>query len=178
MTDVCPVETPRDDITRLYRPEAIEQYQRGQTDDAHLLEIEPRWMRWAYRVLLALVAAALIFSALVHVDRHADGWGVVRDGRLVAVVAARDRAQLRAGQPLTFEHAGAPLTVTAVEPRIIAAAEARRLLGADGARLWTSTEPAVRIEATAAGAIGDGVTGRVRVRTARERLLLLWVGRG
>ena len=185
MTDVRPVDPDpkehipiREDVARLYRAEAIEQYQRGERDEANLLEIEPRWTRYAYRILLALIASALAFSALVHVERSADGWGVVRDGRVVAFVPARDRAQLRAGQVLRFEHASEPLTLTAVRSDILAATDARRLLGADGARLWTSTEPAVRVEAKLGGRFGDGVTGRVRVQLGRERLLLLWVRRG
>ena len=55
----------RDDVSRLYRAEAIEHYQRGQTDQANLLELESRrWMRYAYLVVLALLAAALGFGWL------------------------------------------------------------------------------------------------------------------
>ncbi len=169
----------RGDVAQLYREEALEQYQRGRTDEAHLLEIEPGWTRHAFRILLALLVAALVFGALVHVDRQADGVGIVREGRLIAVVPARDRAQLRAGLPLRFEHAAEPLAVTSVDRRIIPAADARRLLGVDGARLWTTTQPGVRIEGSlSTNDLTDGVTGRVRVRLGRQRLLLLWVRRG
>ncbi|HEX6097358.1 MAG TPA: hypothetical protein VF432_13600 [Thermoanaerobaculia bacterium] len=50
----------RDDVSRLYRSEAIEHYQRGRTDEAHLLELEPRWTRYAYRVVLVLLTAAVL----------------------------------------------------------------------------------------------------------------------
>jgi hypothetical protein len=35
----------REDVAQLFRAEALEQYQRGDTDEAHLLEVESRWMR-------------------------------------------------------------------------------------------------------------------------------------
>jgi hypothetical protein len=50
----------REDMAQLFRAEALEQYQRGQEDEAHLLEVEPRWMRYADRIVLALLAAALL----------------------------------------------------------------------------------------------------------------------
>lgn len=168
----------REDVARLYRGEALEQYQRGRTDEAHLLELEPRWTRYAYGVLLALLVAALAFSALVKVDRYAEGFGIVREGRLVCVMNARDRAQLRVGQPVGFEHTKAEAKASALHSKVIAAADARRLLGPDGARLWTTTDPAIRVEADAPRDFADGVTGRVRVRLGRERLLLTWVRRG
>ena len=67
----------REDMAQLFRGEALEQYQRGSTDEGHLLEIEPGWMRRAYVVILALLGAALLFSALVHIDRYAEGVGVI-----------------------------------------------------------------------------------------------------
>lgn len=56
----------RADIAQLFRGEALDQYQRGRPDEAHLLEVEPRWTRHAYRVVLALIAAALLFSVLLY----------------------------------------------------------------------------------------------------------------
>jgi hypothetical protein len=50
----------REDLAQLFRAEALEQYQRGQVEEAHLLEVEPRWMRYADRIVLALLAAALL----------------------------------------------------------------------------------------------------------------------
>ncbi|HEX6085078.1 MAG TPA: hemolysin D, partial [Thermoanaerobaculia bacterium] len=64
----------------LFRGEALEHYQRGQDDEAHVLELEPRWTRYTSRVIVALFAAALLYASLVHVDRYAEGTGVVRGG--------------------------------------------------------------------------------------------------
>lgn len=48
----------REDVARLFRAEALEQYQRGRTDEGHLLELDPRWTRRAYIVVIALIVAA------------------------------------------------------------------------------------------------------------------------
>jgi GAF domain-containing protein len=163
---------------QLFRGEALDEYQRGSEDEAHLLEIEPRWARYAYRVVLALFSAALLFSALARVDREAQGAGVIRDGRLVAVVPARYKSEMRSALPLRFDRFAQPLTVGAVDRKVIAATEARRLLGPDGAALWASPEPALRIDTplgAAATDYGNGVAGRVRVRLGRERALFVLV---
>ena len=49
-----------DDVSRLFRAEAVEHYQRGQTNEGHLLEIEPRWTRYAYPLVLVLLVTALL----------------------------------------------------------------------------------------------------------------------
>jgi len=55
----------RDDVAQLFRAEALEEYQRGRTDEGHLLDLDPRWMRRAYGVVLALIVVALVIGALV-----------------------------------------------------------------------------------------------------------------
>ena len=164
----------RSDAAQLFRGEALDSYHRGSSDEGHLLEIEPAWMRRAYGVILALFAAALLLAFLMHIDREAEGGGVIRQRRLVAVVPARYRSELRPAMPLRFELSSQPLAIRSVSTKIIPPSEARRLLGADGAALWTSPEAAVTFEAPlpAGGEdYGDGVAGRVRVRLGRERVL-------
>src|SRR5258708_16037707 len=168
----------REDVAQLFRGEALDQYQRGSTDEAHLLEIEPGWMRRAYVVILALLGAALLFSALAHIDREAQGVGVIRQGHLVAVVRARYRAELRPATPLRFGLSGQQLAIGSVSRKILGSSEARRLLGPDGAALWTSTEAVVRIDATLPadrGDYSDGVAGRVHVRLGSERVLFVLI---
>jgi len=172
--DDSPSTAIREDVAQLFRAEALAEYQRGRSDEGHLLEIEPGWGRRAYPVILALLGAALLFSVLVRVDREARGVGVIRDGRLIAMVPARYRSHLRPAAPLHFELAGQPLAVGSVSRRILRATEARRFLGPDGAALWTSGEAAVRIDAPLPADrddSSDGIAGRVRVRVGRERLL-------
>jgi hypothetical protein len=162
--------------TRLFRDEALSEYQKGSTIEGHLLELEPAWLRRAYAVILALLGVALLASVLIHIDREVQGVGVIHGGRLIAVVPARDRAQLRTALPVRFELAAGPMVIDAVGGQILAPTEARRLLGPDGAPLWTSPEPVVEIEATLPAVranLGDGVAGTVHVRLGRERLLFV-----
>jgi hypothetical protein len=69
MKDVHLVDSEADKVPKetLFRAEALEQYARGRTDEGHLLELEPAWTRRAYFVIVALLAAALLFCALVYV---------------------------------------------------------------------------------------------------------------
>lgn len=166
----------RADVAQLFRAEALEQYQRGREEEGHLLELEPAWTRRAYPVILAFLAAALLFAALVHVDQFAQGVGVVRGGRVIAALPARHANDLRASMPLRFDLTSQPLTIARVQPTIVASSEVRRMLGADGAALWSAT-PAVIVEAPLIdrSRFGDGVAARVRVRVGRERLLFALV---
>jgi len=56
----------RADVAQLFRAEALDQYQRGNADEAHLLEVEPRWARHAYRIIVALIGAALLLGAVIY----------------------------------------------------------------------------------------------------------------
>lgn len=164
----------RPEALQLFRAEALDEYHRGSTDEGHLLEIEPAWMRRAYAVILALLAAVLLLGALVSIDREAEGGGVIRQGRLVAFVPARNLPELKPGLPLRFELSSQSLAVVSVNRTILGPSEARRLLGPDGAAFWPSPETAVRIEALLPAGhedYSDGVAGRVRVRLGREHLL-------
>ena len=185
MPDVHLVDAPRDDdpdrsairggAGELFRSEALNAYLRAGADEGHLLEIEPAWTRYAYGVVLALFAAALLLAFALKIDREAEGAGVVRQGRLVAVVPAQYRSELRPAMPLRFDLSPQPLTVASIGAKIIAPSEARRILGADGAAFWNGREAAVAVEAPlpkGGDDFGDGVAGRVRIRLGRERVLV------
>jgi hypothetical protein len=107
------------------------------------LRLSPRWMRWAYPLLLLSVAAGLVFAALGRVEETAAGPAVIRragpaDGGLACatsdappaqwtatvLVPARFRPRLDAGMPLWLDIegvAGSPflLRTGRVEPRIL-----------------------------------------------------------
>lgn len=90
---------PNDD---LFRREALEHYFQDVQDQGHLLQLSPRWTQWTYPVLLALVAAALIFSLVASVHEYADGAALVRvEGRddIVAPLSGTVSAiEVRPGQ--------------------------------------------------------------------------------
>jgi hypothetical protein len=171
MPDVQPAEA------KLFRREALEQYQRGSAVEGHLLELEPAWTRYAYRLIVLLSAAALLLAALTHIDREAEGGAVIRDGRLVAVFPARYGPELRPRMPLRCALIPQAMSVHSVNRTIISASEARRLLGPDGAALWRSANPAVTVDAAlpAGASFGDGVAAPVRVRLTRERVLFVLI---
>jgi hypothetical protein len=52
----------RPELLRLYRAEALAQYQKGRTDEGHPLEIEPVWMRLADGLIAVVIVAALIVA--------------------------------------------------------------------------------------------------------------------
>ena len=60
----------REDWARLFRAEALQEYQRGHADEGHLLEIEQAWLVRAYRVLLGLLAVALLAGVVVWRGLH------------------------------------------------------------------------------------------------------------
>lgn len=73
MTDMHPTGSEperhtaiRADVAELFRAEALEEYQRGRRDEAHLLEIEPAWMSRAWLVILALLGVALLVGLLLY----------------------------------------------------------------------------------------------------------------
>lgn len=143
MTDVHPGGAAGE---RLFRREALEQYQRGSVDEGHLLELEPAWTGWAYRLIFLLLGVAVALSVLLHVDRVAEGRGVVQGGRLIVSLPPAYRDELRPGLPLRFEHVTEPLTIDVVHATTIEA------------RLPAATYI-------------DGTQGRVRVSLGRERVL-------
>lgn len=169
----------RDDRAQLFRAEALSHYQRGRDSEAHVLELEPKWTRYASHVIAGLFLAAVVFAAIVPIQRHARGVGVVRGGRLIVVVPARYATELRPSMPLRFEPADEQLAVDSVGTTTIGSSEARRLLGPD--TRWTSA-PAVVVEAPLDdGRWDDGLTGDVRILLGRERLLqalVSWSRRG
>ncbi len=61
-----------------FRQEALDHYLRGRDDDGSLLKISPRWTRWAYPLLLFVLAGGLAFSLLGEVREYAAGPAVVR----------------------------------------------------------------------------------------------------
>lgn len=64
----------------LFREQALEHHQAGWRDEGDLLRVDPGWMRWTYRLLLGVLASALLFSLLATTREYASGPAVVRLG--------------------------------------------------------------------------------------------------
>ncbi|MDY7093056.1 MAG: hypothetical protein SX243_08810 [Acidobacteriota bacterium] len=178
MPDSTPSTPPSPPPSRpgLYRREALEVHNAGLEGRGDPLRLSPRWMRWAYPLLVLSVAAGLVFAALGKVEETAAGVAVVQragagDPRLTCgttdpvparwmatvLVPARFLPRLEPGMPLWLDVEGVAetpfsLVIGEVEPRAwwprqIAAGEAA---DPGGAEALGGTEAALaKIEAGA-----------------------------
>lgn len=95
--------------TRIFREEALRHHE-GTQEEGDLLRISPKWTRWTYWVLIALVLAATLYSLLGTLPEYASGPALVKvEGRgeltveapgIVASVEVRPGQRVESGQPL------------------------------------------------------------------------------
>jgi len=100
----------RDSALDLFREEALAHHTAGEAHEGDLLELSPRWTRWTYKLLLAVLAAGILYVFLGRLDDYAAGPAVVRLAGLtdltatssgtVAAVAVRPGQRVAAGEPL------------------------------------------------------------------------------
>jgi hypothetical protein len=64
----------------LFREQAIEHHRDGLSGEGDLLRADPGWMRWTYRLLVAVVAVGLLFVILGKIREYASGPAVIRLG--------------------------------------------------------------------------------------------------
>lgn len=62
----------------LFREEAVEYHQVGFRSEGDVLRVDPGWMRWTYRLLVAALVGGLLFCALARIREYASGPAVVR----------------------------------------------------------------------------------------------------
>ncbi|HYX23158.1 MAG TPA: GAF domain-containing protein [Thermoanaerobaculia bacterium] len=74
----------------LFREEAVEHHQVGLRAEGDLLRVDPGWMRWTYRLLLAVMVAGVLFCVLAKVREYASGPAVVRLGGRTDLTATAD----------------------------------------------------------------------------------------
>jgi len=66
------------DSTRIFRQEALEHSRQGQEGEGDVLRISPDWIPWAYRLVVALTVAGILFLCLGKMHDYAAGPAVVR----------------------------------------------------------------------------------------------------
>jgi len=96
--------------TSIFRKEALEDHETKYGWEGDLLRVSPTWMTWVFRLLVACVASALLYSILGSVNEYASGPAVIRNSgqtqltaRLPGVVSAVDVVpgdQVKAGRIL------------------------------------------------------------------------------
>jgi membrane fusion protein (multidrug efflux system) len=74
----------------LFREEAVEHHNVGLRGEGDVLRVDPGWMRWTYRLLVAALAAGLGFTILAQVHDYAEGPAVVRLGGRTDLNATAD----------------------------------------------------------------------------------------
>jgi len=71
----------RDDQS-IFRKEAMEAFE-GREEEGALLEIAPRWTKWAYWLLIGVLTASLSYAAFGTLTEYASGPAIIRvDGRV------------------------------------------------------------------------------------------------
>ncbi len=101
---------PNQQTDEIFRREALEHRAQGFGDHGQVLQISPSWTRWAYRLLLAVFATAVLYLLTGSIDEYAAGPAVVRfEGRTevtatvpgtVRLVAVEAGQRVAAGQLL------------------------------------------------------------------------------
>jgi hypothetical protein len=74
------------DVDTIFRQEALEFRARGRDAPSGVVRLGARWIRWAYRATLIVLAVAVTGTFVVRTDESATGPAVV-DGRTGAVAA-------------------------------------------------------------------------------------------
>ncbi|HVR98423.1 MAG TPA: HlyD family efflux transporter periplasmic adaptor subunit [Thermoanaerobaculia bacterium] len=64
----------------LFREQAVEHHRDGLSGEGDLLRADPGWMRWTFRLLVAVVVAGLLFAVLGKIREYAAGPAVIRLG--------------------------------------------------------------------------------------------------
>jgi multidrug efflux pump subunit AcrA (membrane-fusion protein) len=103
-SEVAGVTDPR------FRREAWEHHAAGDRADGDPLQLEPAWLGWSYRLVIAALLAAVCFAFLGRIDELSEGPAVVRYGdrqelsapvtATVAEIYVTPRQEVVAGQPL------------------------------------------------------------------------------
>ncbi|RKH13172.1 HlyD family efflux transporter periplasmic adaptor subunit [Corallococcus sp. CA047B] len=71
----------------IFRKEALDYYQLHRRHEGDVLRVAPRWTRWSYPLLMALVAVVLVFCSLGSVSEYAAGPALIRVERRVRLTA-------------------------------------------------------------------------------------------
>ena len=141
----------------LFRSEALD-YHLRRAEQGEVLRLDPGWMRWCYRLVLAAVLFAGGYAVLGKVNEYASGPAVLRvvpaSSRFeaVAVLAGHQRQHLWEGMPMRIELQGQRyvhqwVKIDRIGGEIIGPTEARRYLGPEVADTVEISGPCVLVHA-------------------------------
>jgi hypothetical protein len=126
----------------LFRREALE-FQASQPQGG-VLRIDPRWTRWTYWLVLALLVAGVIVTATAHTSETTSGPALidVQERTFVALVPGAASSDLQPGQTVRLDVQGLegpPLAARALKAEVADQAAIRR------AGFPSSSQPAVLV---------------------------------
>jgi hypothetical protein len=126
----------------LFRREALE-FQASQPQGG-VLRIDPRWTRWTYWLVLALLVAGVIVTATAHTSETTSGPALidVQEQSFVALVPGAASPDLQPGQTVRLDVQGLegpPLAARALKAEVADQAAIRR------AGFASSSQPAVLV---------------------------------
>ncbi len=121
-------QTPKSPASRgdIFREQAIDAWRRQEEDSHVLLDLSPRWMRWALVGVFALAAAGLLIAANTTVASRVMGTAIVRastsgDSLIVeAFFPARVLDHISVGQPLSFRPSDSSIDAITLEVLTVA----------------------------------------------------------
>jgi hypothetical protein len=127
----------------LFRREALE-FHTGQQRPDGVLRVDPRWTRWAYWLVLALLVAGVIVTATAHTSETTSGPALidVQERTFVALVPGAASPELQPGQTVRLDVQGLegpPLAARALKAEVADQAAIRR------AGFPSSSQPAVLV---------------------------------
>jgi hypothetical protein len=127
----------------LFRREALE-FHTGQQRPDGVLRIDPRWTRWAYWLVLALLVAGVIVTATTHTSETTSGPALIdlQERTFVALVPGAAGPDLQPGQTVRLDVPGLegpPLAARALKAEVADQAAIRR------AGFASSSQPAVLV---------------------------------
>jgi len=182
----------------LFRQRAIDDSYRGVNHLGRRLRLSSRWLRWPFRLLMAVMVSGLVFAifgqlndyvggpAMVRVGQPAGPCGLVKAPAVVVMLAAQHLPRLQRGMTLRlrldgFPQAAVETVVAAVGDEILGPHSARRLLGerlAGSMKLDGTVIPLCgRLPNAGFDSAGqrhlfrDGMQGTAEVRTGSQRLI-------
>ena len=132
----------------LFRQEALE-FHTGRQRPEGVLRVDPRWTRWTYWLVLALLVAGVIVTATAHTSETTSGPALIdmQEQTFVAIVPGAASPDLQPGQTVRLDVQGLegpPLAARALTAEVADQAAIRR------AGFASSSQPAVLV----AGVLG------------------------
>jgi hypothetical protein len=127
----------------LFRREALE-FHTGRQRPEGVLRVDPRWTRWAYWLVLALLVAGVIVTATAHTSETTSGPALidVQERTFVALLPGAAAPDLQPGQTVRLQVEGLvarPLAARALKAEVADQAAIRR------AGFPSSSQPAVLV---------------------------------